>query len=514
MNVKKIIFLLLVIFLSFNIPSIAIEEIVAKYKNGKVTEKELKLYFNYLGYPDSDPLKTFKTSTDNYTLQELRNVIDSIVSDIIWDNNFAPLATMKNYNLPEKQINLIDDTYNNCVFQNWSMSISDSLTTLTKSEIANVFSKYSQDFEFPEMREVSYIFKMTSDTLTMSEKNKIYEQIKNIHDEIRNKKIKFDEAARLYSEAPSAAQGGFIGLVRKDAKFNKNFMNLVFSTEDKQLSPVTLLHNGYYIIYIHSIIPEQKITEEKLFSSDEIQKQLLNYAKDDLIANKIKDAKNKFPETKDDYEAVFKLIKSQGYKYDDCEILKQLISNRLYARGYFYEKHKQDFEPTESEITDYYNQNPHEMYEEGQWKLTKFIVEVKGEKDSKVKSRVEAIEIMNKILDELKSGVDESIVEEKYRSYNLQILSTTGWVNGSNFAKADNELLQMKPSELTSVFYDKEGAFFFRLDDKRSLPKQSLEQKREYIVNNLRALKYDKLYQKERDELILKLDLQKEWLKK
>ena len=153
------------------------------------------------------------------------------------------------------------------------------------------------------------------------------------------------------------------------------------------------------------------------------------------------------------------------------------------------------------------------MNEQGQWKLTRFLIPVSGKKESPVRNREQAIRVVEEMRRSLSNGKGEDEITKMYSSKGLRILSTGEWVNGSDFAKADEELLKMKPGGLTSVFWGREGAFFFRLDDKRALPKLPLEKKRSYIARNLRAEKYQKCYEANRKKLMQQLQMKHLWKK-
>jgi len=487
--------------------------VIARYQNGNVTEPELNLYLKYLGYQVQNPLKAYNLTQDKGAVSELESVITGAVEDIIWDREYSQIARASDFHLKEELVANIAGVFNKCVSDHWIARLSDSVTTLTRAELFDVFEKHRKDFEHPEMREVSYIFQMTTDTMTLSQKDELYRKLSQVREDVIGDRLTFKDAALMYSEAYSAADGGYIGLVSKDSTFNRKFIDLVFSTPGKTLLPVTLLHNGYYIVYIHSIVPEKKIDKDELSHSPEIQKRLIAYAREDFLKTQQEKAREAYKEARNEIEAISLFAQSQGFKCDDCEILKRILTERNMARGWFSQTRQGDFEPTESEILDYYNTHPSEMNEQGQWKLTGFHIPVSGKRESPVRNREQAIRVVEEMRRNLLDGKGEDEITKTYSSRGLKILSTGEWVNGSDFAKADEELLKMKPGGLTSVFWGREGAFFFRLDDKRALPKLPLEKKRSYIARNLRAEKYQKYYEENRKKLMQQLQMKHLWKK-
>ena len=487
--------------------------IIARYQNGNVTEPELNLYLRYLGYQVPNPLKAYNLTQDKGEEIELEAVITGAVEDIVWDREYSQIASTHDFHLKEEQVANIDGAFNKCISEHWIARLSDSFTTLTQSGLLNEFEGHRKDFEHPEMREVSYIFQMTNDTMTLSQKDELFQKLSHVRKDIISDRITFKDAALKYSEAASAANGGYIGLVPEDSTFNKKFVDLVFSTPEKKLSPVTLLHNGYYIVYIHSIVPEKRIDRDEILKSPEIQKRLLTYAREEFIKAQMQKVREAYREARNGIEAISLYAQSQGFKCDDCEILKRILTERNMARSYFFQTYQNDFEPTESEILYYYNTRPSEMNEQGQWKLTKFLIPVSGKKESPVRNREQAIGVIEEVRRSLLDGKKEDEIIKKYSSKGLRILSTGEWVNGSDFAKADEELLKMKNGELTSVFSGREGSFFFRLDDKRALPKLPLEKKRSYIIRNLRSEKYQKCYEENREKLMQQLQMKHLWKK-
>lgn len=485
--------------------------LIAKYDGGKVDEAEINMYAAFTKCPDPKPFSTYKAATDEATKKEADFFLKALVDEYIWNGYNAKIAKEKGIKIKPEHQNIIDSTYKVCLSEKWKSRYLDEVTTVSQDKLLADFDKYRDQFEQAEAREVSYIVMFTSDTMTLAQKEEIKQQLEDIRSDIIKSKIKFNDAAMRYSEAPSAKKGGNIGMVKKDDKYNKRFIDLAFSVPEKSLSPVTLLHNGYYLIQVSVIIPEKKYSRNDILNSPVMQKSLLNIAKNEHILLILDELKKKYPSSGSDKELFYHDAKAHNFSCDDCNLTKEIMENYFYARTLLGEGLMEKLTPSEQEITEYYNKNESEMLEEGQWQLTKFIIPVSGEKGSGANTRDEAEKIALKVREDLKNGVKEEEVIKIYSKYNLQASKDDKWVMGSGHAPADYEILKMNVKEFTSVFIDSEGAFFFRFDNKRKPAKLPLRKKKEYIELNLKAQKFEKQFREDKEKLMKKLNVNYLW---
>lgn len=104
-----------------------------------------------------------------------------------------------------------------------------------------------------ETVKVSHILIDTRNMKTEKEFTQALERIKSIKKEI-DQGITFEEAARKYSDCPSAQNGGDLGFIQRKGNFAKAFLDTAFSLKVGQISGPVQTEYGYHLI---------KVTEKK-----------------------------------------------------------------------------------------------------------------------------------------------------------------------------------------------------------------------------------------------------------
>ncbi|MCS7305231.1 MAG: peptidylprolyl isomerase [Thermoguttaceae bacterium] len=83
-----------------------------------------------------------------------------------------------------------------------------------------------------------------------------------IRQEIVSGQLSFVEAARRYSQAPTAAQGGQLGWIGRSGPMVESFTKAAFALEPGQISPPVLTPFGVHLICCNQIRPGQKTLDQ------------------------------------------------------------------------------------------------------------------------------------------------------------------------------------------------------------------------------------------------------------
>lgn len=217
------------------------------------------------------------TNTDPATLISMkREIIDQMITDILTEEFVDKQGLIVAPEEIEREIGQIKNTISgNQKYDNQSL---EQILTSIGSDI-NEFKrgiKYSIALEkyfhrklddttlrkyFDENKgvfngetvKVSHILIDTRNMKTEKEFTQALERIKSIKKEI-DQGITFEEAARKYSDCPSAQNGGDLGFIQRKGNFAKAFLDTAFSLKVGQISGPVQTEYGYHLI---------KVTEKK-----------------------------------------------------------------------------------------------------------------------------------------------------------------------------------------------------------------------------------------------------------
>ncbi|MCD6578508.1 peptidylprolyl isomerase [bacterium] len=266
--------------------------------------------------------------------------------------------------------------------QNRSFQMSDYIkfTTLDKDyfkdlikigndDLKNYYSKHMEDYFVQPQVKIAY--KELPVEITQKDIDSIINQLNEIKDEIMKKKLTFTDAAKMYSEGPSASKGGELGWFDKDTMVPE-FTKIVFAMKKGEISKPFKTKFGYHIVQLEDIKKENGKTKVlarhillKLVITDEQKDNVYNDAmtyysklKNEELSKFFKDAKITEFVTQDDLpykdmEDVFDYKKSgiAGYPFykEDSNtsksfwVLYQLIDKK---EGYY-----KPLEKVEEDIT-------------------------------------------------------------------------------------------------------------------------------------------------------------------
>ena len=128
---------------------------------------------------------------------------------------------------------------------------------LTDKALEKYFQSHRWDFDGTQLR-VSHILLSVRDDTVLSSMTKA----EAICQEIRSGKISFAEAARKYSTAPSAEDGGDIGFISRHDPMPENFSRPAFALEEDAVSDPVVTDFGVHLIQCVAVKPGEKTWQE------------------------------------------------------------------------------------------------------------------------------------------------------------------------------------------------------------------------------------------------------------
>ena len=484
---------------------------IALFGNETISPSDLRHYATAVSLPYRDPLQTFVTSKDANEREDAKQFVASGLEGIVWVRHYARLAQSAGAVVAPQEQAGITSAYYSCVGGAYDSDLRKKAREANEDNIADLYRLLGKQVVRPELRDVSYICRFTSGGAELARNEHIQRQLESVREEIISGQVRFEEAAERYSEAPSAANGGKAGTISATEKLNPRFMHLVFSLAADTISSVTLLHNGYYILRVGAIHPAVSPTLDDVFESADLKQQLLNLASQTSVSDVLAHAKKQFPEAKSDDEAMGRLALSRGFDSTECKGVREMAEQYKLAFGYFAEKHLSDITPSEQEIRSYYGSHKSEMFGEGIWRLTKFLVPAESKRGGRIRSRDEAAGLAEQVRKEVAGGSDPELLRNQFAGDGLQITPPLGWIQSTGDAKADETILQLAPGSDTQVYLGHEGAYFFRVESKRQMPILPLDAQRQNIINILTREKFEKAKEADRKALAAQLQLRIFW---
>jgi peptidyl-prolyl cis-trans isomerase C len=156
--------------------------------------------------------------------------------------------------------------------------------TRTKVSDADVerYYKENKDFFDKVMVRASHIVLRLPPNATEADRAKAKQQLTELRAQLMANKIDFAEAAKKYSQCPTAANGGDVGLIPRKMAVDENFARAAFSTPVNGISDIVQTSYGLHLIKVTERRPGEpsdfsKIKEDvRFFCVDEMRMSLLN----------------------------------------------------------------------------------------------------------------------------------------------------------------------------------------------------------------------------------------------
>lgn len=132
---------------------------------------------------------------------------------------------------------------------------------VTDERLEKFFQKYRRNYDGTEIEVAHILFR--SD---VTDENETIEQAKQraakLADRLRAGELTFDEAARMFSDAPSGKAGGRIGKIRRHEPMTEGFSATAFALEEGEISSPTVSRYGVHLIKCLSVHPGTKTSSD------------------------------------------------------------------------------------------------------------------------------------------------------------------------------------------------------------------------------------------------------------
>lgn len=130
----------------------------------------------------------------------------------------------------------------------WQLSWSRFLRTrVTDQNLPKYFDQHRREFDGTRLRVAHILWKVDS-TVEKDSLEKRLAQARAVRDEIASGRLVFADAARKYSEAPSAAAGGEIGFISRRAPMPETFSRAAFALGVGEVSEPIQTASGVQLI--------------------------------------------------------------------------------------------------------------------------------------------------------------------------------------------------------------------------------------------------------------------------
>lgn len=128
---------------------------------------------------------------------------------------------------------------------------------LTDENLERYFRAHQADFDGTRIRAAHILF-ASGDRPEASGRPELMRRARQVRQQILEGELSFAEAAQQYSSAPTASQGGDIGLISRHEPMPESFSQAAFALEPGELSQPVVTHFGVHLIRCLEKHPGQK----------------------------------------------------------------------------------------------------------------------------------------------------------------------------------------------------------------------------------------------------------------
>jgi len=127
----------------------------------------------------------------------------------------------------------------------------------TDENLQKYFDKHHRDFDGTQLQVAHILFKVDPKNPQASLQAAL-EQARKVRQEITSGKLTFAAAAAQHSAAPTAKQGGDIGLISRRDPMPESFSRVAYALDKGELSEPAETEFGVHLITVLDIVPGQK----------------------------------------------------------------------------------------------------------------------------------------------------------------------------------------------------------------------------------------------------------------
>ena len=152
--------------------------------------------------------------------------------------------------------------------------------TVTSEEIKNYYNAHKSELDGTQVRASQILLRYPKDfgknnTVTPADTDELKGRLLHVRDLINSGSISFEDAAKKYSEAPSAENGGDVGLFGWNGKMPHNVVAAAFELKIGEMSPPVQSPYGFHLIKLTERHPGE-------LSPEDVRPQILDRLSEEL----------------------------------------------------------------------------------------------------------------------------------------------------------------------------------------------------------------------------------------
>jgi hypothetical protein len=474
-----------------DLPELPNDTHFAEYEGGVITVFELRTWLELNGSECLNCPEVFVYSSDSENVESASDHIQRAMEEILWTRETLRQVPAE-YQLSRETMEPIESRYLSDLGSAWLQARLQEVPPPITTELIKLYDQYRNRFERPLRRHIRYIY-IAAQPGNESNQQQAAARLRSVRDQIVAGAIGFESAAKIHSEAPSAAEGGSLGLISRESPIGKPFLDLAFSLPIGGMSDVVNFRNGAYLLECLSESPEVRYSREQVSTNRKLQEILLGYHQVDVESRLLAEALERYPGPGGRWGALARQAMERGFSHPDSLARRQMAIDRMRARLWAFDSTRSDREPTEEDILEFYRNNPELVRESGLFKVQRLHFPRLGTEHSTPKSptnRSGLIELAESAREQLSKGLPLDVVAPTFAEYGAVVLDHEGWVQSTGDGPTDRLFAQSKPGTISPVAFSKEGVDVFVLRERRVPPLAPIDQKRDYIRDQLRFGRY------------------------
>lgn len=462
---------------------------VVQWKNGFLTAEDIALYSQVVRYPYADPVATVQEGRDEAERKDAASFIEQIAKERAWEEMMARRARELCPGLETTAAVVARPVFLECVTAAWREKLLSQFPEPTMEQIIEAGFRHRKSFEREELRDVQYIFRSTTGTKTQTDVERVKHEIEHVYRQLMEHRVRFDDAAKLYSEAPSSARGGRVGVISRDVPYNRKFVDFVFSLPEDVISSPTLLHNGFYIVRVRRVYPEVRLTTSVIEQDELLRRQIVGLIKEDYLKKQTEELlQKKLGTTSATIERLAAAVLDTMTTPSGCEKKEKFLRERVLARTCFLDSNLERFRPTEDDGRAYYTTYSKAMRRGGYLKYTRFFLPFGTPQYPTRKSALDALQRYREFV-MAEPTQDMKRLQNEASRLGIEIFQTDEWVTASDEPKADDELVKITTGSLTTNLLTEKGVAFYRLDGRREQPQIPFDEVKDFCMEQARNRK-------------------------
>lgn len=246
------------------------DRVVATTRWGKVTARDLYLYL-VMARSEISPFILEKFDKEKLPSQrrELAKLVHDAIDDYVFVNIIVPRLTA---DLPWTDVEQARarmaalEAYRFV----YVASVVRSKIRLSEADRVKYLQEHRAEIAAPERWRVRYIFMRSEESDPLDQQDAVQKRLEDLRQDILRGKIDFPEAARKYSEAPSAANGGEIPPFRRGEIFFY-FEQAAANLKPGELSDVIRGPHGFYLLQLIEALPPEELSLDNPIQAGKVE---------------------------------------------------------------------------------------------------------------------------------------------------------------------------------------------------------------------------------------------------